>query len=44
MGNTIQIKSNQGKFFRAKAQENFSNDPSAFRVFVKKRNKFIPGK
>lgn len=30
-----------GKPFRA---EDFSNDPSAFRVFVKKRNKFIPGK
>lgn len=29
-----------GKFFRA---EDFSNDPAAFRVFVKKRNKFIPG-
>lgn len=32
---------NQAKLFHA---ENFSNDPTAFRVFVKKKNKFIPGK
>lgn len=43
MGNSIHLKSNNGKFFRSRVQEIFPNDPNAFRVFVKKRNKFIPG-
>ncbi|KAL3092265.1 hypothetical protein niasHT_028143 [Heterodera trifolii] len=39
-GNCSNEHHHQSRLFRA---ENFTNDPSAFRVFVKKRNKFIPG-
>ncbi|KAI1728475.1 PTB domain (IRS-1 type) domain-containing protein [Ditylenchus destructor] len=39
MGN-CSATDHHSKLFRT---ENFSNDPSAFRVFIKKRNKFIPG-
>uniref|UniRef100_A0A915LJ76 IRS-type PTB domain-containing protein n=1 Tax=Meloidogyne javanica TaxID=6303 RepID=A0A915LJ76_MELJA len=41
MGNSASEHHHQGgRFFRP---ENLSNDPTAFRVFIKKKNKFIPG-
>jgi hypothetical protein len=41
MGNTAGVQGNSLK--SAYKVENFVNDSTAFRVFVKKRNKFIPG-